>query len=349
MNNKRLASIDTLRFLAIWGVLIIHGQYFFGWSYKHTIGWVQIPAWLMSKTTSFSVPLFFIVSGYLFGKAYLKEKNITDVYFKHIQRLLIVFIGWSIIYSLLWYSIDAIHHWSHVKQYGFIRTYYWYIHDNYLGNPVLLLFVGTAAHLWFVSALIQSLTLISFLIILKQESLLIYLGLLIYFLTPFATLYIHPPTGGEYTIDWNPYIGIFYAIPPIIMGWHLSIGNKLQYPLSYLLLIIGILLAIGQFAHIFDSRYLEYFNISSLLIPLSLVMLALLNTKWSANTIFPHLGQMTLGIYCVHTLVMYYLGNFSFCKNQFIWAIPLLLITYLSSFIIVLILKNIPLTKKLVV
>ena len=349
MDNKRLASIDTLRFLAIWGVLVIHAPYFFGSSDKDITGWVKILFWLSNKASFFSVPFFFIVSGYFFGKAYLKEKNITRVYLKHIQRLLIIFIGWSFIYSIFSFNPFSADQWHVIKQYGLAHAYYRHFQVSYLENPVLLLMMGTSGHLWFISALMQSLTLILLFIFLKQEKFLIYFGLLAYFLVPVVKTYVHPPPGPSFNYNFNPLVEVLTSTLPVTMGWWLSKKKEYKRSTALLLLIIGILLACFQFTNNSYALKIGYLESYSLLIPFSLFMFALLSPEWSANTVLPNLGRMTLGIYCIHPSIMFYLGVFKGMKNHYLWDIPLLLLTYLISLFIVLILKANPLTRKLVV
>ena len=247
MDSKRLACIDTLRFLAIWAIIIIHAHYYFSWADKDITGSFNIPSWLLDKACSFAVPLFYIISGYFLGKSFLKEKNITKICLRHIQRLLIVFIAWSFIYSLDSFQPFSTYQWPIINQHGWIHAYYWHLQDNYFKNPVILLMIGGAGHLWFISALIQSIILILLFVSLNKEKFLIYFALLAYALTPLAIHYLHPLPGYDY--DWNPMIGLFNSIPPVVLGWWFSKKKESRQSTAFLILITGIALSCGEFAN----------------------------------------------------------------------------------------------------
>jgi surface polysaccharide O-acyltransferase-like enzyme len=344
MSNKRIFSIDTLRVFAIFGVILIHTHTFY-WEGTNFTGLAGVLSWVLRRISYLGVPFFFTVSGYFFGKSFLKEKNVTKIYSKYIKRLLIIFIGWSLIYSLPHFSAKV---WQSIQQYGWMRTYFWHI-QNYSYRPFLLIMSGTSGHLWFIMALMQSLTFISLFVFFNQQKPLLYFALLLYILAPYVNLYMIPPAGPDgYT--WNPMIGPFISTLPVVAGWWLANQKKYDLFLAILLFLSGfaLMLISGKFITHFYHINPGHGDFSLVLIPLSIVMFALLNPSLGEKTIFPILGQFTLGIYCAQMLVINYLDILGRSVNPYWWDIIIPMLTYLVSLLVTLALQSNPLTRKLV-
>ncbi|ADW16534.1 acyltransferase 3 [Desulfobulbus propionicus DSM 2032] len=95
-------KINCFRGLAIIGVLIIHSSApIINPKFQSPSIWIDITI-IFNQISRYSVPLFFFISGFLYGNIY-SEKNINYIYFikRRFVKIIIPFIIWSIIYLIL--------------------------------------------------------------------------------------------------------------------------------------------------------------------------------------------------------------------------------------------------------
>lgn len=96
MNSYLSRKIKTLSFIAIIGVLLMHG------TYEESSQWYWL--WFIQKfigtLANSSVPFFFITSGYLFFCNYAKFNDTKLKIKKRLRTLLIPYIFWCIIFML---------------------------------------------------------------------------------------------------------------------------------------------------------------------------------------------------------------------------------------------------------
>ncbi len=131
--KKFIYWADLIRVVAIYLVVMVHvsGQLLNAW------GQVSLAQWLLADVygalARVSVPLFFMISGYLLLP---RSEDLRTFYSKRMTRLLIPFLVWSLIY-LAWYCGG---------------------HPNTCSPDLIqrLLFVqGTYYHLWFLYSLVS--------------------------------------------------------------------------------------------------------------------------------------------------------------------------------------------------
>ena len=338
IDSKRNVSIDTLKFLSIVAVIIIH----VGPSYHsgpRAVEWVQTACGL-------AVPLFFIASGYFFGKTFTKGVPLKTVYMRYLKRLLIIFLGWSVIYSLPRWSSDLL---QSIVQYGWIRTYYWYYTEVFQFKLIYFLMGGTAAHLWFLSALIQAITIITTFLLWKKEKFLIYFSLFLYLLMPVVNLYVQ--VGFKEDYRWNPVVGPFVATAFVVSGWWLSKIGRCSLRWAAALIVMGI---IGSWAH--ERVLVDFYNISpahsnygSLLVATGIFIAALSCPRLCEHTLLPRLGQLTLGVYCSHILFVDLFKMFKDKIDPLAWDFIVPILIYLMALGLTLLLKQIPCLRKLVI
>ena len=96
MNSKRLIWIDVLKFLAIFGIIVIHvSSGFLSDEFLFSSIWYQ--AVCINSLFRFSIILFIMASGYLI----LRKQQPLSVIPKRIKRVLLLFIFWLIVYAII--------------------------------------------------------------------------------------------------------------------------------------------------------------------------------------------------------------------------------------------------------
>ena len=144
-------GIEVFRVFAILAVIAIHtspfsdkkGTFLF-WEYNTLANFIK-------GFTSFAVPYFFIISGFLYG---LKTSNLSssflDIYTKkRLKKLLILFLSWSFVYCLP-YRIYILLESGVVL---WLKYCYWHL-LFLISHPIKTLLEGSSTHLWFLNTLI---------------------------------------------------------------------------------------------------------------------------------------------------------------------------------------------------
>lgn len=94
--NRRKYYLDYLRIIAILGVIFMHtGGHCQGENIR-SLNWQVCN--IFNTGTRWAVPTFVMISGSLFLK---KDINLKRIYSKNILRLVIAFVFWSTIYTLV--------------------------------------------------------------------------------------------------------------------------------------------------------------------------------------------------------------------------------------------------------
>lgn len=141
--KSRIASIDAIRALAVFGVVIIHCDLFrkagFGDNWR-------LAGSLIDLASRVAVPFFMVAAGYFFGIKSREQCFGVAIVSTFARRLFIVFSFWYVFY--IFWPAD----WRLAIDQGYWRTIYW--DANALLHHTARLVIGPRAHLWFLSALL---------------------------------------------------------------------------------------------------------------------------------------------------------------------------------------------------
>lgn len=337
--------VDLIRVVAIFLVVVGHV------SGQLTSRWGQIPddlwrvANLYGSLGRISVPLFFMISGYLLMP---RSESLRDFYTKRMPKVLIPFVVWSLIY-LLWHCR------SHACTLDLISR--------------LILLEGTSYHLWFLYSLTGIYLILPVFRLIVQPG--TDRGILWYFIVlwlvfqpvlrlaeqfwDFKINISAPMTGG--------FIGFF------VFGYLLGTVtlSRLRLILSGAVAVLGILAtAVGT--HFLTSRAGNFDGFLYELVSLNVILASggiFLLLRWASeakafvspgmHTFLRTLAVGTFGIYLVHVLVLEGLGDWipfwgmNTSLGIAIWSIPLSsLLVFLLSFWIVTVMQKIPVVKYIV-
>ena len=105
MSQKRNITIDAIKAVAILLVVLGHSiQYGCGSEYLESNAYFQNP--LFEYIYSFHMPLFAMISGYLFNQT-VSKRSFIEVIINRVQRLLIPILSWQVIFCL-WEAVKNV-------------------------------------------------------------------------------------------------------------------------------------------------------------------------------------------------------------------------------------------------
>lgn len=349
MTKKRDYSMDLLKFLASFGVVMIHVDANFrqGEFIKNTTAWdLSLAINLLSK---WCVPIFIMISGYYLLNS-SQDIDYNTFLKKRFKRVLLPFVVWSIIYNLYYQYISSgiSIKWTVL---GLIK--------NLLGYP-------TAAPLWFLYPLLGLYLMTPIFkgiverIDFKIVAIIIGFSVLIKTISPFTDMIM-----GSSMNYWNdiPISSSTFAIYFILGGYlgRINIPKNLRislYIVSSIVFIIGFI-ATYKLPFIYDRSLevtLDIGAINNMLLCVSLFVMAQ-NIKYqnlSNSYIFTGfigiLSTVNFGVFLLHPIVI------DLVKSKFLEVsgslMGILLVqgitVYVFTSILIYIMKKTPLVKEIV-
>jgi surface polysaccharide O-acyltransferase-like enzyme len=301
---ERVQGIDTFRVLAIFAVIIIHTSPFAEYNYgNYFYKYINLA---LNQASRFAVPFFFIVSGYLWGvKVRLGNCPILTA-IRSIKRILFIFCIWSLIY-LLPYNFETLR--QSIYTYGFIgpiKLIYWDISDQ-LQNPLKLLMQGTSAHLWFLVALSLSMGISAVFIKRTSFNLLFIFSLMLYVYGVLAKSYANTPIG--IAVEFNTRNGPFFGTFLFVNGYYLS-GLKIKehwLKIGFFVFIFGFMLHFLELYMLwkyFETPPIQDYVFGTALMGLGASIMSISNNSYINLKCLSGFGQLALGIYLVHIIII---------------------------------------------
>ncbi len=327
MSSKRLTNIDLLKIISIFAVIVIHISSFDLYGYNQT----NIPQNtfyiynIFNMISRFSVPCFIMISG-----MFLLDKDITikQIFKKYILKIFLAYIIFGTIYAI----------------FDFL---------NYNYNFLTRLLSGSS-HLWYLLMLIGLYLVTPFLReIIKNKKLTQYFILLNFIFTiliPFVTYFIKIPGFSFGLKHMNINLPLGYT-GYYVLGYYLS-KHDVNKTVVYCLGIIGLLVNIILFNQIEYSNKLYdiIFLLPTTYFQSILVFLIFKDLKLKKNYFIEFIASNTLPIYIVHMIILKLLLNINL---NLLYNIPFITIPFVSLFVflisllISIILKSIPLLKRI--
>ena len=346
--KERIIYLDMLKIISCIFVVIIHvtAPGFRGFK-LNSLSWdINL---LFNMLARFAVPVFVMVSGALFLDKN-KEIDIKRLWKKNILHLFVLYILWTIIYSV--YNVYS-------KGFGFN-----------IKNILVDCIKSSYYHLWFIPMIIGLYMIVPIIRPFTKDK-----RLLEYFIVLFFVLKIIPYTLDLFNVSvihkilqrmsiaFLSFDGIFSFAGYFIIGHYINeYGIKKRNRiliyiigiLSYILGVVGTIL----FSNYKNKAYETFdreFSITTFFMSIAMFTLFKYITKnkvfkEKTEKIIIHLSKMTLGIYVIHALFIDILKNqvgLSFTK---LYNLPLaFLIVIIVSYIFTYIFSKIPIVKKYLV
>jgi surface polysaccharide O-acyltransferase-like enzyme len=299
-NNSRNSSLDALRTIAIFAVILIHLK---PYTNLNTSWHWELIAITINQSARFAVPFFFLASGYLLSTKSTQsaqEINRSPI-IKQMLRLFIIIISWSLIYLL--FIPDYV---LAFTKNGVARSIYWNLIDVF-NDPWHLLASGTRIHLWFINALFWSLALILVWVTYFRARAGLFLAI---------GIYILGLSQGAYSWYWyaifpqdlSPPPNQLFGVSLVLLGWWLAQSDwRPRLIHSIFLAALGMLLHFSEVILLMkyqdQSPWQQDILIGTGIWSLGLLLLALAKPNLARGWAITTWGRWTLGIYAVHLVI----------------------------------------------
>ena len=305
-HTSRIHSFDYLKGFSIIAVVYIHCT-------TITTGFLGNT---LNQLSRFAVPLFFMISGYLYQskRSSLAKQTDLPTSLKSANRLGLIFLIWSFLY--LSYPTKESFSNLPLSYFSFLATQAQDIADH----PFDFLINGGQYHLWFLSSLIQVILIVSTAIYLKFEKPLLLLSLILFLLGAFFQNY-----NFFFDVNLNTRNGLFLSLFCFVLGSYCFDKKKLtQLPIKKLFIcsIIFQLLEILLLSYLHNDSlfHLEY-SLSTPFIAYTLLVLCIKKPNLGKQSFISTLGENSLGIYVIHIFILNQIIRFSSFFNSYIWLL----------------------------
>lgn len=344
MTNKKI-NIEFIRVFAIFFTIMIHVSNVYIYSFKKIANINFLISIIYNSIARICVPLFFMVSGiFLIKQEYNRQK-----YFKRIKKYLYILIFWSIIYYLINNKFRITNLSSTII--------------NSMLNANM-----TSRHLWFMYAIIGIYIALPFIqsmcknLTKEQENIFLVLWAI---LSGCAVIYV--PLARIIT---NTNADISYPIPIINSAYYLGYfisghilyerfkekkASKNQNIYLFCSYILSTLITIlpTYFISISQNKVFEpmmwYRSIFNIIATSSIFILVITNENKIKNPIILQLSKYSFGIYLIHIIYLKLIKNYiNIISVNPIFSIPIItIVIYILSLLSCIIIKKIPLIKKM--
>lgn len=349
-DQNRVIFADILRIIAIFAVINIHvsGSFSIASFTATNINnwWVEN---IYNSFSRWSVPIFFMISG-MFILGSTKEESFKEYFLKRFNKVIIPFFIWGIIYELI------------KPRYGFGLSFKGVI-NNFITGSIFW-------HFWFFYAIIMLYILapiVKSFVSKASKEILIY-TLVIWFLMAS----IIPLLQLVFNINFNVSIKISFigsCVGYYILGYFLNkyeLGKKFEF-MSYVCAIISFIftpLATYYLTKInggiVNTFFYDYFAFNVVLQSIA-IFLFFKSINWSkllrkvkgSIRWITELSKSSFGIFVVHYIVLNELFRFGgifdlYTTNSF-YRVPITdIVVFIISFLLIFILRKIPIIKKIV-
>ena len=312
--NRRIASIDAFRSIAMLAVIVIHTQPF--WAERFVIG--EWPALIINQLARFAVPFFFVVSGFFLARSVTPPRSEFIVIKKQAYRIALVLLFWSLAYLI--FIPDFLETFS--KQ-SITKSVYWNL-QGLLQNSSELLHQSTRVHLWFLVALLECL-LFTALWRAWLPKVSIEIWILSFYLAGMATGPYEHSALGNILPQWLPRLP-WTEISLFLIGWWVHSSKfSLSLSLATFIALAGMALHFAEVTviyHLYETPIMGQdmvFGTAIWALRLVMGLLAFPNAfkcSWVEN-----MGKYTLGVYVVHMVFLDMLNYFGTSWNGVSWTI----------------------------
>lgn len=308
-NNSRNYNLDLLRILASFMVIVIHVAAYLWYDVSYNSFSFKVYNFYDSIVRS-AVPIFIMISGVFFLSS-KKQENIEKIFRKNIFKLVVIYLIWSLIYSL--YNIV-------------IRNYSFSLKDivvSLISGPFHFWYIPTIIGLYLISPVLSKITIHADKKTFKYFFLIFMLGCIVKTISNCSFL------------PYISYINMIISKLPIdivcqfysyfILGYFLynyEISKKYEKRL-YILGIVSIIscailtYVISWYDNVNNPCFYNEFSVFTFFETIAL-FLFFKNKSFISEKVYSSkissIASYTLGIYITHILVMYSLFDFNFIK-----------------------------------
>jgi surface polysaccharide O-acyltransferase-like enzyme len=303
---SRLGSVEVMRVMAALAVIAIHAVPLGHATGRTVVGTTWDAATVVNQLARFAVPCFFVLSGVFWGRRTESPENRWPVTRSTVTRLLLLFVGWSLVYVFPWEGDRVVPDFP---------TRWWANVDTNIRwisrHPWQVLFAGTNGHLWFLMALAQA-TLIAALFRGRlQDRWLLVLGAALFLVYLLAKPYRGTPLG--LALGFNPRNGPFVSTLFFVLGLRLARRDPTPRWLRYGggLALLGVTLSMLELTWLHAhtrTTLAQDLVVGTIPFGVGMAMVALSGHRWLSHAALASLGTSVLGIYASHLIFLELLG-----------------------------------------
>lgn len=297
--TQRILAIDSMRVLAILGVIFIHTKPFVSAHYALTN--YALLGELLQQLALSAVPFFFAAAGYLFVRKLSLSTESTCFMARYMKRIAWLYAAWWTIYFFISPN------WLVPLFQGDVRPIYWHLTDQLAAltsSPMFYMLRGTRMHLWFLSALFIAMALYSVFIRFRRKLAFLLLAAALYGIGLLMEAYASSPAA----VSIKPHLALALLYAPLFValgGWLAMYSPPLPRA-AWLCVVGGFALQLAEAHWLTGPSNGVFTNFSYYLgtVPLGcgILMLALAYPRFGAATLAP-VGGLVLGVYLIHLLV----------------------------------------------
>ena len=348
IKRKDVYWVDIARVIATFSVIWLHSAAPLLYKYNE----LSITNWwagnIYDSMVRMCVPLFFMLSGYLLLD---KNENIANFFKKRMSKVIFPLIVWSVFYIL----------WKHYyEESASISLYSFYS----------LALTPAYFHLWFLYAIIGLYLFIPILRVLIQNSskVLQYYFVVLWFVAVSLIPFLEKVTHIDSRIDLNMisgfvgYLVVGYLLGNIKSTRTIFITSVITFILSIIFTSVGTYILTSRNDGVFVGYLYSYKSPNIIFMSMSFIILVKYvseNFKFLQTDLLRKivtlLSSASLGIYFIHTMILYILrkGDLGFNLSAFsssaIYSVPATAIaTFILSFLVIYLIQRIPIVQKIV-
>jgi surface polysaccharide O-acyltransferase-like enzyme len=304
--NERYHSIDLVKFFAIFAVVCGHTRPFENTYYGTFNGYYLF--FIINTLARFSVPFFFIASGFLLGKKIINSKDYKKDFKNYFSKIMKIYICWTLFY--IPYIVGKHILLSYMDGKGLPSISLSSFNLSALGKLLgsLLYYGYSGTHLWYLVALVWCVVIIFIFNKISKIKVLLIISLGFNILGLFGDSYkgiLHIPIMTRDAL----FFGLFYCT----LGYYIAFNeSRIQKFLKkpgllvaaiacFSLLILAERIILVTF---FNGDVSDNFFICTIPMSVAIFLFALAKREMGKNYYITKIGKNSLGIYVIHLLFL---------------------------------------------
>ena len=329
----RLPVLSTVSTICVFFVICAHSYFEYPTSLTTGIfsNWMILDVngvdFIVYQGVQFTIPFFLLTIGFYYGKALQRGANPFTFLILFGRKLLYIFFAWSLVYALIPPNFI-----SEFKQFGILSSIYVQLKTTYywaINNKLELFLRGTKPHLWFMIACLTGLTITSVFCKYRIERFLILFGMGLYLIGMLGVSYAETPIGLELELPFlnnpKPQPQPLFSTIFIAIGRWFSMHHEKNRRLALFLFFGGALMHFGEIfflKRMYDINVLYHnFLLGTIIWGIGVFLLCLEYPNTGQNSILDRMGELTLGIYVSHILILYALMPIDALFKNLVWEI----------------------------
>ncbi|KSU60340.1 hypothetical protein AS034_15975 [[Bacillus] enclensis] len=339
-SRKYFYELNFVRAIACLFVVMVHVTAKYYHLNEQTFSWATL---FLNQVSRLGTPMFAIISGFLlYNQAINRGFQMNHFVSSRFTKVVIPFVVWSFIYLLL---ISYPFPWQeNGREMSYFLTHF-FLGDSYF-------------HLYFMMVVVQFYILFPFLQFLKTKKWMIALTILAFFVNYF---HIRRPleTGNElltiFTHDRSSilYWIFFFMLGGLLVHYWGFIIKKVEENAKFCVIIALMMVGAGIYEYEVFGFYSSTRIANLIIMPIFFISIIgvyfLMSNFGKLRKQIIELGNLSMGIYLVHPLALYFINQHaSFLLERTRWIPLAYILTVAASIIIVKIINKLPLGQYIV-